>query len=47
MEGTPGAADFVLFRESAGEAALEGKSSFGKACWASPFERGRNRTVVG
>jgi hypothetical protein len=47
LEGTSGAADGVLFRERAQEAALEGRLSFGEACWAYPFERGRNRTVVG
>jgi hypothetical protein len=46
-EGTSGAADSVLFREGAQEAALQGRSSFGETCWAIPFERDRNRTVVG
>jgi hypothetical protein len=46
-EGTSGAADCVLFRERAQEAALEGRSSFGEACWAGSFERDRYRTVVG
>jgi hypothetical protein len=47
LEGTSGAADGVFFRESAQEAALEGRLSFGEACWAYPFERDRYRTVVG
>jgi hypothetical protein len=46
MEGTPGAADCVLFRERAQKAALKGEPSFGKASRAIPFERDRNRTVV-
>jgi hypothetical protein len=47
VEGTSGAADCVPFREGAQEAALEGGSSLGEACWASPFDRDRYRTVVG
>jgi hypothetical protein len=47
VEGTSGAADWVLFRERAQEAALKGRPGFGAACRASSFERGRNRTVVG
>jgi hypothetical protein len=46
VEGTSGAADCVLFREGAQEAALQGRPSFGEVCWAIPFDRGRNRTVV-
>ena len=46
VEGTSGAADWVLFREWAQEAALEGRPSFGEGCRAGSFERGRYRTAV-
>jgi hypothetical protein len=46
MEGTLGAAECELFRGSAQEAALRGRSRFGEACWAIPFERGRYRTAA-
>jgi hypothetical protein len=45
-EGTLGAADRVLFRESVQEAALRGGERFGATCLAVPFERGRYRTAV-
>ena len=47
VEGTPGAVDCGLFRESAWETALKGRSRFGEACRVGSFERGRNRTVAG
>jgi hypothetical protein len=37
-EGTSGAADCVLFREGAQEAALPGRPSFGAGCWAISFD---------
>ena len=46
-EGTLGAADRVLFRESVQEAALQGRSRFGEVCSAAPFVRDRYRTVAG
>jgi hypothetical protein len=46
VEGTSGAADVALFRESARKAALKGGSRFGEPHSAISFERGRNRTVV-
>ena len=45
-EGTLGAADRVLFRESVQEAALQGRSRFGGVCPAVSFERGRYRTAA-
>jgi len=45
-EGTLGAADRVLFRESVQEAALRGGARCGAACLAVPFERGRYRTAA-
>jgi hypothetical protein len=47
VEGTPGAVDCGLFRESAWETALEGRSRFGEAGRAGSFERGRFRTAAG
>lgn len=46
MEGTPGAADGVVFREKAQEAALEGGSSFGETGRVAPFDRDRYRAVA-
>lgn len=46
-EGTLGAAECGLFRESVQEAALQGRSRLGGACWAGGFARGRYRTAAG
>jgi hypothetical protein len=47
MDGTLGAADRVLFRESVREAALQGGARFGAVRRAVPFARGRYRTAAG
>jgi hypothetical protein len=47
MEGTLGAVECALFRESVQEAALRSRSRFGGICLAVPFERGRYRTAAG
>jgi hypothetical protein len=46
-EGTLGAAECGLFRESVQEAALQGRSRSGGVCLAIPFERGRYRMAAG
>jgi hypothetical protein len=46
MDGTLGAAERVLFRESVQEAALQGGACFGATCPAVPFARGRYRTAA-
>jgi hypothetical protein len=47
VEGTPGAAERVPFREGTGEAALVGTElPWPLRTSVSSFERGRNRTVV-
>jgi hypothetical protein len=41
VEGTSGAADFVLFRERAGKAALQGEPGASPGSLAGRFERSR------
>jgi hypothetical protein len=46
MDGTLGAAERVLFRESVQEAALQGGACFGAAYPVVSFARGRYRTAA-